>query len=58
MADDNTSNRGAGSDNMSEEEKERIQSQGGSASPQNFANNPDLASETGSKSHSGGGNNS
>jgi len=59
MADD-TSNRGLGSDNMSEEKKHEIQSKGGQASPQNFKNNPDLASEAGRKggenSRSGGDN--
>jgi uncharacterized protein len=42
-----TSKRGLGSDNMSEEQKRDIQSKGGEASPQNFKTNPDLASEAG-----------
>ena len=44
-----TDNRGLGSSNMSEEKKKDIQSKGGEASPQNFKNNPDLASEAGKK---------
>jgi uncharacterized protein len=47
MAD--TSNRGLGSDDMDEQTKQDIQSKGGQSSPQNFANNPDLAREAGSK---------
>ena len=47
MAD--TSNRGLGSPNMDENKKREIQSKGGRASPQNFANNPDLASQAGKK---------
>lgn len=56
MAD--TSNRGLGSDNMDEQTKRDIQSKGGQASPQNFANNPDFASQQGQKGGraSGGGN--
>lgn len=49
MADNNTSNRGLGSPKMSEAKKKEIQSKGGQASPQNFKNNPDLASEAGAE---------
>ena len=60
MADNDTSNRGLGSDNMSDEQKHRIQSEGGKASPQNFAKNKDLARKAGREGgkSSGGGNNS
>lgn len=42
-----TSNRGLGSSNMSEEEKHRIQSAGGSASGGNFKNDTARASKAG-----------
>jgi len=50
-----TSDRGLGSPNMSEDEKYRIQSAGGTASPQNFANNPGLARRAGKKRGQKGG---
>lgn len=43
------SKRGLGSPNMSDEERYKIQSMGGQASPQNFARNRKLASEAGRK---------
>lgn len=49
---DNTSNRGLGSDNMSEEEKRRIQSEGGKASGGNFKRDRKKASQAGKKSSS------
>ncbi len=44
-----SSNQGLGSDNMSEEDKERIHSMGGSASGGNFAKDPTRASKAGKK---------
>lgn len=44
-----TSNRGLGPDKMDEKKKHEIQSKGDQSSPQNFANNSDLASEAGQK---------
>jgi hypothetical protein len=54
-----TSNRGLGSDNMSEEEKHRIQSAGGKASAKSSkgaAGRTEAAKRGGEHSHSGGNN--
>lgn len=55
MAD--TSNRGLGSDNMSEQKKKDIQSEGGKASarsPRGAAGKTEAAKRGGENSHSGG----
>jgi general stress protein YciG len=44
-----TSKRGLGSNKMSESKKRAIQSEGGTASPGNFKNDPQRASDAGSR---------
>jgi hypothetical protein len=57
MANDNTSNRGLGSDKMSEAKKHEIQKKGGkasAASPRGAAGSTEKAREGGEHSHGGG----
>ncbi|HVX58511.1 MAG TPA: hypothetical protein VG964_02120 [Candidatus Saccharimonadales bacterium] len=57
-ADDNTSDRGLGSPNMSDEKKHEIQSKGGKASHGGAAGSTEAAAKGGRHSHGGGGNSS